>query len=84
MERPILLSQARHIFPHPSPQPGTPEPPYQDSRLYAHKSPPKAVTQPSCRVSTMSTEENTAQLQRLADEVLTGHNLAALLWPGIA
>jgi predicted ester cyclase len=26
----------------------------------------------------MSTEANTAQLQRLADEVLTGHNLAAL------
>jgi hypothetical protein len=26
----------------------------------------------------MSTEANTAQLQRLADEVLTGHHLAAL------
>jgi steroid delta-isomerase-like uncharacterized protein len=30
------------------------------------------------RESTMSTEANTAQLQRLADEVLTRHNLAAL------
>jgi hypothetical protein len=30
------------------------------------------------REPAMSTEANTTQLQRLADEVLTGHNLAAL------
>ena len=58
--------------------PGRPPAALPDCRLYAHKRPPKAVTPPSCRESTMSTETNTAQLQRLADEVLTGHNLAAL------
>jgi len=40
----------------------------------------KAISRYSAelRESTMSTEANTAQLQRLADEVLTRHNLAAL------
>jgi steroid delta-isomerase-like uncharacterized protein len=38
----------------------------------------KTITPPSHRKLTMSTEANTAQLQRLADEVLTRHNLAAL------
>jgi steroid delta-isomerase-like uncharacterized protein len=38
----------------------------------------KADTPPSYREPTMSAEANTARLQRFADEVLSGHNLAAL------